>query len=213
GVYREVEKLPVRARRECRNSVEGLANRLGPDLLEQVSLHRAAPDQAAVKLQRVHAGAVLTHEGAILAVARREFQKRRRGETGLIPRRHHEAESFDEVSRRNEDINVRTDAEGRVAVKRLCQGSALHRHYRHSRLAQQRKYPSQLFRQEYVPNGVVSVGVPEFRAHRLGHARKAKRLKIAIEKGKDLVRSGAFQNQLPAKRRSEQLERLSLGIG
>ena len=28
GVYREVEKLPVRAQRECRDSVEGLANRL-----------------------------------------------------------------------------------------------------------------------------------------------------------------------------------------
>ena len=42
---------------------------------------------------------------------------------------------------------------------------------------------------------------------------EAKGLKIAIEKGKDLVRSGAFQNQLPAKRRSEQLERPPLGIG
>ena len=43
--------------------------------------------------------------------------------------------------------------------------------------------------------------------------RKAKGLEVAIEKGKDLVRSGAFQNQLPAKRRSEQLERPPLGIG
>ena len=86
-------------------------------MAEQVSLHRAAPHEAAVKLQRIDAGAVLPHQRAVLAVARQEFQQRRRCETGLIPRRHNEAESFDEVFRRHEDIHVRRDSEGRVAVK------------------------------------------------------------------------------------------------
>jgi len=49
--------------------------------------------------------------------------------------------------------------------------------------------------------------------HRLGHARKAKRLKIAIEKWKNLVYSGTFEKQRPAERRRKQLERPPLDIG
>jgi hypothetical protein len=59
----------------------------------------------------------LSHQEAILAVARQEFDERRLPETGFISGREKELESLSHVLGRNKDVYVGANAESRVAVK------------------------------------------------------------------------------------------------